>query len=48
MGTWDNLRKDLPKGIRMAWKNFIDEDSPAFTPKQIFDIDPKPWFFSYQ
>ncbi|MFF5794083.1 hypothetical protein ACFY5D_18735 [Paeniglutamicibacter sp. NPDC012692] len=48
MGTWDNLRQDLPKGIRMAWKNFIDEDSPTFTPKQTFDIDPKPWFVSYQ
>ena len=48
MGTWDNLRQDLPKGIRMAWKNFIDEDSPTFTPEQTFDIDPKPWFVSYQ
>lgn len=48
MGTWNNLRQDLPKGIRMAWKNFIDEDSPTFTPEQTFDIDPKPWFVSYQ
>ncbi|MBM6620537.1 hypothetical protein JTF08_02840 [Micrococcaceae bacterium RIT802] len=48
MATWDNLRRDLPRGIRMAWKNFIDEDSPTFTPKQTFGIDPKPWFVSYQ
>ncbi|GAA1498452.1 hypothetical protein [Paeniglutamicibacter kerguelensis] len=48
MGTWENLRRDLPDGIRMAWKNFIDEDSPTFTPEQTFDIDPKPWFVSYQ
>lgn len=48
MATWENLRRDLPDGIWMAWKNFIDEDSPTFTPKQTFDIDPKPWFVSYQ
>ncbi|MGP5726254.1 hypothetical protein ACTXOR_10770 [Arthrobacter rhombi] len=48
MATWKNLRTDLPDGIRMAWKNFIDEDSPTFTPEQTFDIDPKPWFVSYQ
>lgn len=48
MATWKNLRRGLPDGIRMAWKNFIDEDSPTFTPEQTFDIDPKPWFVSYQ
>lgn len=48
MATWNNLRHDLPRGIRMAWKNFIDEDSPTFTPKQTFAVDPKPWFVSYQ
>ncbi|MGP5072940.1 hypothetical protein ACTXI0_11085 [Arthrobacter rhombi] len=48
MATWDNLRRGLPDGIRMAWKNFIDEDSPTFTPEQTFQIKPKPWFVSYQ
>ena len=48
MATWNNLRRDLPDGIEMAWKNFIDEDTPTFTPKQTYDIDPKPWFVSYQ
>lgn len=48
MATWDSLRRDLPQGIRMAWKNFIDEDTPTFTPKQTFAVDPKPWFVSYQ
>lgn len=48
MATWKALRRDLPDGIRMAWKNFIDEDSPTFTPEQTFDISPKPWFVSYQ
>lgn len=48
LATWKNLRRDLPDGIRMAWKNFIDEDSPTFTPEQTFDLEPKPWFVSYQ
>lgn len=48
LATWNNLRRDLPKGIRMAWKNFIDEDSPTFTPQQTFALTPKPWFVSYQ
>lgn len=48
MATWKSLRRDLPDGIRMGWKNFIDEDSPTFTPKKTFDIEPKPWFVSYQ
>ncbi|MGG5751329.1 hypothetical protein ACQ3I4_01715 [Zafaria sp. Z1313] len=46
--TWNALRRDLPGGIRMAWKNFIDEDSPTFSPEQTYDVEPKPWFVSYQ
>lgn len=48
MATWESLRRDLPKGIRMAWKNFIDEDKPTFTPEQTLEVNPKPWFVSYQ
>ncbi|KAA9395350.1 hypothetical protein FCK90_02815 [Kocuria coralli] len=46
--TWDVLRQDLPEGIWMAWKNFYDEDTPVFTPEQTYDVDPRPWFVSYQ
>ena len=47
--TWNALRRDLPPGIRMAWKNFVDEDSPTFTPVETFtEVTPKPWFVSYQ
>ncbi|MGO1945054.1 MAG: hypothetical protein ACTH1Z_11735 [Ancrocorticia sp.] len=48
MGTWNALQEGLPKGIGMAWKNFYDEDSPTFTPEQTMDVEPKPWFVSYQ
>jgi hypothetical protein len=46
LATWKNLRRDLPDGIRIGWKNVIDEDSPTFTPEKTFDTDPKSWFVS--
>ena len=48
LGTWNNLKEDLPDGARMAWKNFYDEDTPTFTPEQTMEVDPAPWFVSYQ
>ena len=48
METYDSLRAELPDGIRMAWKNFYDEDDPTFTPEQTMDVEPTPWFVSYQ
>lgn len=46
--TWDVLRQELDPNFFMAWKNFFDEDSPMFTPEQTFDVNPRPWFISYQ
>ncbi|MEJ5919538.1 MULTISPECIES: hypothetical protein [unclassified Corynebacterium] len=46
--TWDVLRQDLQPEIFMAWKNFIDEDMPMFTPEQTMDIEPRPWVVTYQ
>ncbi|SDS15953.1 cell wall-binding repeat-containing protein [Corynebacterium timonense] len=47
--TWNVLRQDLDPNFFMAWKNFIDEDTPMFTPEQTYqDVDPRPWFVSYQ
>jgi hypothetical protein len=49
METWNALRQAAPKGVRMGWKNFYDEDRPTFTPQQTYrDVDPAPWFVSYQ
>lgn len=48
IATWDVLQTELPDGIWMAWKNFYDEDTPMFTPEQTYDLQPKPWFVSYQ
>ncbi|WP_260853449.1 hypothetical protein [Kocuria palustris] len=48
MGTWNTLKQDLPEGMGMAWKNFYDEDTPTWTPEETYDIEPRPWFVSYQ
>ncbi|WP_314034181.1 hypothetical protein [Dietzia sp. CH92] len=48
METWDVLRAGLSPDIRMAWKNFYDEDTPTFTPEQTMAVTPRPWFVSYQ
>ncbi|WP_354182477.1 hypothetical protein [Arthrobacter sp. UYP6] len=47
--TWNALRAGLQPEIWPGWKNFYDEDTPTLTPEQTFtQIDPKPWFISYQ
>lgn len=46
--TWEMVQQDLQPEFTMAWKNFIDEDTPMFTPEQTMDIYPRPGFVSYQ
>jgi len=47
--TWRALQKDLPDGVWLGWKNFEDEDAPMLTPEQTMtQVDPTPWFISYQ
>lgn len=46
--TWRVMQEGLQPGFYMAWKNFIDEDTPTFTPAQTYDVSPRPWFVSYQ
>lgn len=47
--TWNVLRQGLSPDYFMAWKNFIDEDTPTFSPEQTYnDVQPRPWFVSYQ
>ena len=48
LSTWNTLQQGLPEGIGMAWKNFYDEDTPTFTPEETYDLEPRPWFVSYQ
>ncbi|MCC3264982.1 hypothetical protein [Arthrobacter gengyunqii] len=49
LDTWNVLRTGLQPEIWPGWKNFYDEDTPTLTPEQTFtQIDPKPWFISYQ
>ncbi|ASK67092.1 hypothetical protein CFK39_07075 [Brachybacterium avium] len=48
LGTWNALQRGLPEGVFMAWKNFYDEDTPTFDPEQTYEVEPRPWFVSYQ
>lgn len=46
--TWDALLEDLDDEIWPAWKNFHEQDTPTFTPEETYDVEPTPWFVSYQ
>ncbi|HET7761777.1 MAG TPA: hypothetical protein VFL46_05400 [Phycicoccus sp.] len=47
--TWAALKRDLPEGVWLGWKNFEDEDHPMLTPAQTLDrVRPAPSFVSYQ
>lgn len=47
--TWNVMQQGLSDDYHMAWKNFIDEDSPMFSPEQTYEqVNPRPWFVSYQ
>ncbi|MCA1781137.1 MAG: hypothetical protein ABR500_15225 [Dermatophilaceae bacterium] len=47
--TWRVLKEDLPEDMWLGWKNFYDEDTPMLTPEQtVAQVDPVPWFISYQ
>ncbi len=47
--TYAALQTGLNEAAWMGWKNFLDEDSPTFTPRRTYTkVEPKPWFVSYQ
>jgi hypothetical protein len=46
--TWNLLHISPPPNVWWGWKNFIDEDSPTFTPAETMAIEPRPLFVSYQ
>lgn len=48
MDTWNVMQQDLSDDYFMAWKNFIDEDTPMLNPEQTYSVEPRPWFVSYQ
>lgn len=48
LATWNTL-KDVPDGVFLGWKNFIDEDAPMMTPEETMEyVAPTPDFVSYQ
>ncbi|OLM16972.1 hypothetical protein Ae707Ps1_1231c [Pseudonocardia sp. Ae707_Ps1] len=50
LDTWNVLHSaPRPQGLWWGWKNFLDEDTPTFTPRRTYDVRPEsPVFVSYQ
>lgn len=47
--TWSAMHVAAPPNIHWGWKNFIDEDTPMFTPQQTMAVGPtRPVFVSFQ
>lgn len=46
--TWQAIVGYVPAGIPLGWKNFIDEDVPMLSPQQTMQVEPRPWYVSYQ
>ncbi|MEZ0493973.1 hypothetical protein AB2L28_17190 [Kineococcus sp. TBRC 1896] len=46
--TYRALTRQGPAGLLWGWKNFLDEDTPTFTPQQTAALEPPPVFVSYQ
>lgn len=47
-GTWQTLHAYAPHIEHWGWKNFYDEDLPMLTPEQTYQVEPRPYFVSYQ
>ena len=46
--TWTALRRGLPEGVWLGWKNFEHEDAPMLTVEQTMErVVPRPSFVSY-
>jgi hypothetical protein len=46
--TWNLMHFSPPPNVWWGWKNFIDEDSPTFSPEATMAVEPRPLFVSYQ
>lgn len=48
--TWNTLHTAPgPAGLWWGWKNFLDEDTPTFSPRRTYELRPaSPVFVSYQ
>jgi hypothetical protein len=48
LATWRAVRDARPRGARLGWKNFYDEDHPMFSPERTMARHPQPVMISYQ
>jgi len=48
LDTWNVIRQNAPANTYFGWKNFYDEDQPMLAPEQTMQLQPQPWYISYQ
>lgn len=48
LGTWRAIRRGLPAGVALGWKNFYDEDKPIRSPRKTWAVRPRPDLITYQ
>lgn len=48
LGTWRTIMANPPANTYFGWKNFYEKDTPMLTPHQTMQLDPQPWYISYQ
>jgi hypothetical protein len=46
--SWEEVTASSPPNVHFGWKNFYAKDTPLATPQQTMQLDPKPWYASYQ
>jgi hypothetical protein len=48
LNTWRTILQQPPAQVQFGWKNFYDEDTPMLSPEATMQLDPRPWYVSYQ
>lgn len=48
LDTWHAVTADPPTSVRFGWKNFYHKDTPVLSPAQTMQLDPIPWYISYE
>jgi len=46
--SWHDITASPPANVRFGWKNFYKQDHPTLSPELTMQLNPKPWYVSYQ
>lgn len=48
LDTWKSITANPPADVHFGWKNFYKEDQPTLSPAATMQLNPEPWYISYQ